>query len=409
VVFLLSWQEKRKTRMTEETLLALMGELESDRVERKASLPSTERLCEAICAFANDFPNSREPGYLLIGVHDDGQAAGLTVTDQMLLNLAGQRDNGSILPLPAMTVQKHSVLGGDIAVVEVFPSDLPPVRYKGRVYIRTGPRRSIANETEERILSEKAMIKRRTFDAQPCLEGKLSDLDVQAFRQSYLPQAVAPEVIEANHRSVEEQLASLRFYDLERDCPTHAGVLLFAKDSQYFLSGSYVQYVRFDGDTLGADILGQRRFTGNLMTMLPKLDDFVDLLIQDRPVPVSTLKEQTVQSYPRFSMREMLLNAIMHRDYAATGPVRFYAFAHYWEIQNPGGLYGEARPENFPRQNAYRNPVIAEALAQLGYVNRFSRGVIRAQEALAKAGYPPLAFTLDEPAYLNVKMYLTQT
>ena len=56
------------------------------------------------------------------------------------------------------------------------------------------------------------------------------------------------------------------------------------------------------------------------------------------------------------------MNAIMHRLYESTSPVRFYWFSDRIEVQNPGGLFGEATPENFPRQNSYRNPVIAEAM-----------------------------------------------
>ena len=68
------------------------------------------------------------------------------------------------------------------------------------------------------------------------------------------------------------------------------------------------------------------------------------------------------------------------------------------EIQNPGGLYGEATPENFPRQTAYRNPVVAEAMKALGYVNRYGRGIVRTQEALRRNGNPQAQFTF-EPMY----------
>ena len=69
------------------------------------------------------------------------------------------------------------------------------------------------------------------------------------------------------------------------------------------------------------------------------------------------------------------------------------------EIQNPGGLYGMASPENFPRQTDYRNPVISEAMATLGYVNAFGRGVIRAQDALSKNGNPEAEFAF-EPSHV---------
>jgi ATP-dependent DNA helicase RecG len=89
------------------------------------------------------------------------------------------------------------------------------------------------------------------------------------------------------------------------------------------------------------------------------------------------------------------MNAVMHRDYASTAPLRITWFEDRLEIQSPGGLYGEASVTNFPRQTSYRNPVIAEAMKTLGYVNRYGRGVLRAQDALTRNGSPPAEFTFD--------------
>lgn len=88
--------------------------------------------------------------------------------------------------------------------MEVFPSDLPPVRYKGRVWIRVGPRRAIASEAEERILAERRVAQARTWDARPCREATLDSLALDLFAVGYRLFAVAPEVIEENNRSLTE-------------------------------------------------------------------------------------------------------------------------------------------------------------------------------------------------------------
>jgi ATP-dependent DNA helicase RecG len=108
--------------------------------------------------------------------------------------------------------------------------------------------------------------------------------------------------------------------------------------------------------------------------------------------------------YPEWALRELLMNAVMHRNYDSNTPIRFYAFSDHIEIQSPGGLYGEATPENFPTRNSYRNPVIAEAMKSLGFVNRFGYGVQRAQALLAQNGNPPADFDFDEHSVL-VKVY----
>ena len=391
--------------ISDQDLLALITNLESDRIERTTSTDNTDKFSTAICAFSNDFPNNRQPGYLVIGVSDKGIPSGLTVSDQLLLYLAAIRSDGNVLPIPAMTVQKRVLPEGrgEVAVVEVLPSDLPPVRYKGRVCIRVGPRRAIASESEERILSERRTALAKTFDVTPCSGSSLDDLSLDTFTITYRSNAVAEDVIAENHRDIKEQLASLRFYDLNRDSATFAGVILFGKEPLFWLPGAYVQFIRHEGDDQASDVITENRFDGDLLTLLREMDSFLPLQVQNKPVDESSLRETVVQDYPIVALRELLMNAVMHRSYESNAPIRFYWFRDHLEIQSPGGLYGSATPENFPSQNDYRNPIVSEAMKTLGYVNRYGRGVIRAQEALRKNGNPKAEFTF-EPSYVLVTL-----
>jgi ATP-dependent DNA helicase RecG len=379
----------------EDELRKLLAEGEAGRTERAISATNTEELSEAVTAFANDLPNHRFPGYLVIGVNDDGTPSGLQVTDRLLQTLGSLKSDGNIQPLPSLKVAKFSLPGGDIAVVEVLPSDLPPVRYKGRVCIRVGPRKAIANQQEERILTEKRIAHARTFDALPCFGSSIDALATDIFQNTYLCQAVAPEVIAENNRDLATQLGSLRFYDLGRQCPTNAGILLFGKNPLQWLPGAYVQFLRLEGNSLTGDVLVEKSLSGDLLTVLRELESLVDLHIESRPVPVSALRERQAVNYPRVALRELLMNAVLHRSYESNTPIRFYWFSDRVEIQSPGGLYGEASPENFPNQNSYRNPVLAEAMKALGFVNRFGRGVLHAQEALVQNGSSPAEFQFD--------------
>jgi len=385
--------------ITETELLALLADLESFRVERTVSMNDNAKFSQAICAFANDMPGSRLPGFLLIGADDkSGAPSGLKATDELLRNLAGLVSDGNILPPPAIAVYRQTLSsgGGDIAVVEVQPSELPPVRYKGQAWIRRGPRKGIANETEESLLIERRTAASRTFDAQPCVGAGLSDLALDLFINTYRPLAIDAETIAENNRPVEQQLASLRFFDLSRNYPTYAGLILFAKDLLGWLPNAYVQHVRFDGPTMASDVADEKRFQGDLLSIVRDLNVFVRLITSHRPVPISPLEETMVSDYPEVAVRELLVNAILHRSYEAPAPVRFYQYSDRLEIQNPGPLYGVARPDNFPSQTSYRNPVLAEALKTLGLINRFGRGVERAQSALAKNGSPPAEFVFGD-------------
>ena len=390
--------------LTQEELETLLRDLESDWVERTTSISNTNKFSEAICAFANDFPNHRQPGYLMLGVNDDGTRAGLSVTDELLKNLAEIRANGDVQPLPAMTVSKYSFDDGEVAVVEVLPSDLPPVKYRGRIWIRVGPRRQVASEQEERILAERRAALPTTFDARSCQGSSLDDLDTRLFTIDYLPNAMAPEIIEENHRSIEHQLAALRFFDIASGRPTNAGILLFGKDPLKWIPGAYLQFIRFQGVGLDSDPTAENRLSGDLLTVLKELGQVISVHNATAPRTETALREKQVAPYPNIALREFLMNAVMHRWYeGSTAPIRFYWFSDHVEIQSPGGLFGEATPQNFPNQNSYRNPVIAEAMKTLGFVNRFGRGVVRAQSALAENGNPPAEFDFQS-TYILVTM-----
>lgn len=383
--------------VTKDEVLELLRSTETYRIERTISTGDMDKFQEAICAFSNDLPNCREKGYLILGAHDDGTLSGLRVDDALMKKIAGIRSDGNILPLPIMSVEKFEFAEGDLLVVEVSPALIPPVRYRGRTFIRIGPRRDIATESEERVLLEKRTSYMATFDAMPCFGSSLKDIDVQFIKQEYLPQIIDTGILMTDNRSLQEQLAAIHLYDITNDCPTNAAIILFGKNASFFLHGCYVQYVHFAGEDTGSDILNERQIRGSLCSILPKLESFVkDAIVTARPMPVSMLREQIVFNYPELALRELLMNACMHRDYQSNMPIRIYQFSNRIEILNAGGLYGEARPENFPTVNDYRNPIIAEAMRGMKYVNMFNRGIQRVKTMLRENGNPEPVFNVGK-------------
>ena len=379
--------------ITKEHLQKILSDTESYHIEKTVATDNMDKFSQAICAFSNDVADSKKKGYLIIGVRDNGELAGLQVDDKLLLQISNIRTDGNILPQPVMTVEKFSFAQGDVLVVEVTPSQVPPVRYRGRIWVRVGPRKSIATEAEEKLLTERRLSNIRTFDAMPCLGTTLEDLDITLFKKEYLFKAVAEDILQEDKRTIEEQMASLGLYDLRYQCPTNAAIVLFGNNLERFLHGAYIQYVRFKGLDRAGDIINEHKFSGNLCKVLPRIDVFVETSIaQKRPIPISVLREKTVSKYPYWATRELLMNAIMHRDYESNAPVAFYEYDDRIEIQNAGGLYGKVSANNFPNVSDYRNPFIAEAMKVLGYVNRFSRGVYRVQKELEENGNGKASF-----------------
>ncbi len=212
--------------MTDQELETLLRDIESDGVERKESLGGDARdtIRQAICAFANDLPDHRKPGVVFVGARDDGSCAGLTITEDLLLTLANTKTDGNILPIPSMSVERKTLAGCEVAVVTVQPSDAPPVQYKGRIWVRTGPRRAIASQQDERILNEKRRYRDLPFDLHPIAHARLDDLNRRLFEEEYLPSAVAADILERNDRSYEQRLAACRLvHSVDDPVPTVTG------------------------------------------------------------------------------------------------------------------------------------------------------------------------------------------
>ena len=166
--------------MTTDELRPLIQSNETDRVEMTRSTTDTDKFREAICSFSNDMPARKLPCYLLIGVDQKDTTFRLQATDELLQQFASYRSDGAVMPLPVMNVtsMRHPDGGGDVIVVKVHPHDMPPVRYRGRIHIRIGPRKDTASEAEERVLIERRAAHFPTFDAMPCSEGGLNRLDL---------------------------------------------------------------------------------------------------------------------------------------------------------------------------------------------------------------------------------------
>jgi ATP-dependent DNA helicase RecG len=378
-------------------LKALFEGAESHRVERKASfMANQDRIRQAICAFANDLPNTTLPGVIFIGQNDDGSCANLMVTDQLLLNLSHLRDDGKILPLPSVEVEHCNINGCNVAVVLVAPSDTPPVRVDGRTWIRVGPRRGTATIEEERRLTERQRWRNLTFDAQPFAGATLDDLDITRFEREYLASAVSQEVLAENGRGTLEQLRALRLATPNGN-PTNAAILLFGKNPRSLLPGSYIQFLRVNGTGLTDEIVSQKEVSGTISDQVRQIEELLRLNSSTGATIEGTERKESVD-FPFPSLQQLVRNAIMHRNYeGSNSPVRVYWFSDRVEIHSPGGLYGEVTPETIWKNvTSYRNPMLAEGMKVMRLVERFGFGLSKAQEALRTNDNPPLEYDFVE-------------
>jgi ATP-dependent DNA helicase RecG len=386
---------------SDEDFERLLAEGESDLVERKESLkgdaPTTVR--EAVCSFANDLPDHKTAGVVFVGVKDDGSPSGLAVTDELLRQLADIKTDGNIVPPPTLTVGKRTLRGCEVAVVSVEPSDSTPVRYKGRIHIRIGPRRGTASAQDERILSEKRRHRDRPFDLQPIPSARVGDLNRRLFEDEYLPTAFASDVLAANDRSYEQRLAATKMImSAEDPTPTILGVLVLGIRTRDFLPGAYIQFLRIAGADPADSIADELVIDGTIGEVLRRIDE---KMISHNRVAVDFTSgpvEARQQPYPLVALQQLVRNAVLHRAYEATNaPVHVYWFDDRVEITSPGGPYGAVTIESFgePGLVDYRNPNLAEALHVLGYVQRYGFGIPTARRELKQNGNPEPTFEVS--------------
>ena len=210
--------------------------------------------------------------------------------------------------------------------------------------------------------------------------------------------AEQPEGFLERYRCVVQQNGALT--------PTVAGILMFGNDPQLFFPHGVVGLAHFPGvipDT--DDVLHLERYGGTL----PEQIDAVDRYLWSNTRRGFTMDERPQRierpEYPRKAIRELTVNAIAHRDYNEDARYsRVSMFMDRIEWVSPGGLPGGITVANILQAQHSRNPMIAELLYQVGYIERFGLGLDMVTRELSKAGLPDLAMRDSEGSF-SVTMY----
>ncbi len=370
---------------------------ESDRLEltESAGKHVTDKLREVICAFANDLAGHGKPGVVVVGMRDDGSCAHLAIDDVLLKRLAGLRDEGKILPFPVMTVEKRTLRGCEVAAVIVAPSDNSPVKVDGRIWVRVGPTCRSASAPEEHRLLEKRRWGVLPPDAQPVHGAERNELDLRRFQIEYLPSAVAADVIAENERPLEDQLKAQRF--VFRDgTPTRTGLLVVGIEPRRWIPGAYIQFRRVAGSDLTDDTIDQEEIGGTILDQVRRAEEILEVNIRERLV-IGGARHELRPDYPAKALQQVVRNAVLHRTYdASNAPVYITWYEDRLEIQSPGGPYGNVTVDNFGTGvTDYRNPTLANAMKDLGLVERFGIGIGLIRRLFKENGNPAPDFNIQ--------------
>lgn len=233
-------------------------------------------------------------------------------------------------------------------------------------------------------------------------EASIKDLHIPRFVEEYLEKAPSGETLAGDACTLEEQLAAAKL-TVAPNCPipTVLGLLTIGKNPLFFLPGAYVQFLRFESETLAGAISDDLVIHGPVSDIVRRLDD--KLLSHNRVAVEPGHVEKRTGLYPMRALRELTRNAIMHRPYDSNMPIRVYWYSDRIEIINAGPAFGSVRGHlGEPGFADYRNPNLADYMRDIRLVRRTGGGIQRARQALEEGGNPPLDFYEDSIVRVTV-------
>ncbi len=351
---------------------------ESSRLALAAQGTPASRLAETLVALANGVG-----GTLLVGVDPrTGRPQGLTDAGSVLdrvLQAALSVEPPLIIPLPTLVQYQ------DMPVLEVVvPPGLPHVyAAQGRFLIRDGARnRSIEARLLRRLMMERGAA--GTQDQVPD-DASLADLDWDRAVRYAAALGIADDVQSqllrcGCVRPVEGQVR-----------PTIAGLLLFGRDPQRWVRSCQVLVVRYAGRSM-ADRFVKEEVRGTLPDQIRRAEAFVVANMQ-KGIRLSGLERVEEPEYPIEVVREVIVNAVAHRDYRVLGDeIRISLFSDRMECYSPGRLPGHVTLENMVDERFSRNEAIVQVLSDMGFIERLGYGIDRILRLMAEAGLPAPRF-----------------
>jgi ATP-dependent DNA helicase RecG len=226
------------------------------------------------------------------------------------------------------------------------------------------------------------------FDAECPSDATLEDLDPQKITEYVaafgLLSSEAPEEI-LLRRGCLRRDNSGKFH------PTYAALLLFGRFPQRWLPNATLMAARFAGVAFSDQYIKQE-ISGTLSEQLRQAEAFLGANLRI-VVRLVGLTHQETPEYPFEAVRELLVNAVAHRDYSLQGDcIHLHIFADRLEVHSPGGLPGPVTLDNLLKARFSRNAVIVQALADLGFVERLGYGLDRVVTVMRQNNLPPPLF-----------------
>ncbi len=374
--------------MRERTIEEILRSPEGRTLEFKASLPKNSDLAKTVVAFAND-----AGGEIIIGVDDRHRAVGvpeeeLPQIEEQLSNMIYDRCYPPVLP----DISFLSTGGRSLVRVRVYRGSTPPYYLKsegkiGGTYVRVGSNNRLA---DEELIGELERRRRNvSFDGEVALEKPLAELDFRGFRRLYEEKTGEP--------LDDSALQKLELAKVERGVlyPTNALVLLSDDELRRRLfPNAKIECARFKGVSAG-EFIDRKTYDYGIAE---QVEDAYAFVLRNIRQSGSIQGVYTVSrwEYPVKALREIIRNAVVHRQYSLAGKdIKIAVYDDMIEITSPGLLPPSIDYSDMEsRQSDARNKVIAPVFRKLGIIDQWGNGLKLVAEELKD--YPEIQFRWRE-------------
>jgi ATP-dependent DNA helicase RecG len=383
-------------------LLRTLLQHESERVEWKESASDADAILRALGALANDLGGTGQPGFLVIGLNNQGSPVGPLLlgpqADEIQQKLAARMTSTKIFPTPVATMEIVEHQGHSLIVVRVDPYPVPPVlTVDGVAFVHVGSTTRRASDAHFQRLRERRPEHHQPFDLRPVRGATISDLQLGRLQQMHLTQRESnrdrdsfPDL----ESWLERRLLGRRIDG--RWTPNAAAILLHGRNPQAYFPGAAIEFVRYGGTNFDAPVKFRRSVIGTLFDQLDSLWTQLNAHLAQVPGPSHEMVTPYLPEYPLEVLRELARNLVQHRSHEGTNaPGRVEWFDDRIEYFNPGAPFGHGSEGEFGAHANYRNPTITAGLVQAGYVEQLGRGIKVAKSLLKRNGNPDLEVETD--------------
>lgn len=375
--------------MRKSELLEIISHGENSGIEFKRDDIRPEQLAKEVVALVNF-----QGGRVLLGVEDDGTVTGIQRknTEEWVMNVISQKIHPAILPFYEEIKIDES---RSVAVITFTPGISKPyvLRHSGRedIYLRVGSTSRLATrEQQMRLYELGGMLHTETL---PVPKTNLESLDLIRL-ENYLHDIINDPEIPHTQENWVTRLSGLGFMTKASDeyyC-TIAGLVLFGKNPRKFLHQSGLRVFGFKGkekeyqaqfdEILNAPLVGRWDITDSERTLIDSgvIEKFINLIkpfISIEPNSINAdFRRELNWMYPIEAVRELIINALAHRDWTRFVEIEVGSYADRFEVISPGALPNSMTVEKMlAGQRSPRNPIIMEVLRDYGYVDYRGMGI----------------------------------